>query len=82
MQYYGDNLTKRAVVLWMQFFMMVHNENCVLWEKGKTSAVIKAATDFSQRMSRFGPISFSYGTLCQAQLDIGKKYENWSPGKF
>ena len=63
-------------------FMMVHNENCVLLEKGKTSAVIIAATDFSQRMSRCGPISFSYGTLCQAQLDIGKKYENWSSGKF
>ena len=57
----------------MQFFMMVHNENCVLWEKGKTSAVIKAATDFSQRMSRCEPISFSYGTLCQAQLEKVRK---------
>ena len=82
MQYYGDNLTKCAALLRTQFFMMVHNENCVLWEKGKTSAVIIAATDFSQRMSRCVPISFSYGTLCQAQLDIGKKYENWSSGKF
>ena len=57
-------------------------KHCVLWQKGYTSAVIIAATDFSQRMSRCGPISFSYGTLCQAQLDIGKKYENWSSGKF